>query len=304
MNQNRPTFLIIGAYKAGTTSLHHYLGQHPQIFMSRIKEIRFLTYAGHLHHPLTPLENSALTWPVRSLADYESLFSASGDALARGDISPCYLAFPHQTIRGIQEYTPTAQMIAILRHPVDRAYSSYMGLVRSGREEILDFRLALAYEQENRVRRGDQGQRRNFVESLYSTALSEYYEHFPREQIRIYLYDDLCTDVETVLKTMHAFIGVDDAFTPDTSVRHNPGTWPRFRMLRGLTLPGEILLYRIAQRIRRSTHHNWIPFLDRLLQVPPPKLDPDLRRDLTLRYREDILRTQALIDRDLSHWLN
>ncbi|MCB0115388.1 MAG: sulfotransferase [Caldilineaceae bacterium] len=303
MNRSRPTFLIIGAYKAGTTSLHHYLSQHPQIFMSRIKEIRFLTYAGHLQRPLTPLENSALTWPIRSLANYEALFTAGIDVLERGDISPCYLAFPHQSILGIQECTPEAKIIAVLRHPVDRAYSSYVGLVRSGREEVLDFRRALTYEQENRPRKGDHGQRRNFMESLYSDALALYYAQFPRDQIRVFLYDDLCADATGLLKQIFAFIGVDEGFAPDTSTRHNTSAWPRQRLLRDLWLPGERLIYRIARKASRITHRDCVQPVDRLLRVPAPPLDQELRHELLIRYREDILRTQALIDRDLSHWL-
>jgi hypothetical protein len=215
-NMLRPTFLIIGAYKSGTTSIHNYLKQHPQVFMSRIKEIRFLTYAGHQIAPLSAVEFASLGWSVQLLADYEALFADATETQARGDVSPSYLAFAKQSILGIKTYAPTAKLIAILRQPADRAYSSYVYLVRSRLEEELDFRRALQLEADGRLSRLDGKQRRNFNESFYFDALQLYFQVFSREQIRVYLYDDLQNDSAWVMQDIFSFIGVDETFKPNT----------------------------------------------------------------------------------------
>lgn len=302
-NAERPTFLIIGAYKTGTTSLHQYLKQHPQVFMCVIKEIRFLTYAGHLISPLAPIEFDALPWPVQEIGAYEALFESGKGAAARGDVSPCYLAFPEQSILGIQAYVPHAKIIALLRQPAVRAYSSFLGLVRNGREEETDFRRALQLEAEGIVRRGDGRQRRNFAESFYHAALERYFQHFPREQLRIYLYDDLQANALVLMQNIFRFIGVDDSFTPDTSIRYNAAMWPRLQFAPCITRKAEHLVFRVIRRFPVPVRQYVTTGFTRIARTETPPLDLALRSELTAAYRDDIMRTQELIGRDLSHWL-
>ncbi|MBN1471164.1 MAG: sulfotransferase [Syntrophaceae bacterium] len=299
----RPTFLILGAYKAGTTSMHHYLKQHPQIFMSQIKEIRFLTYAGQNELPLSPYEIAYLDWKVQSLADYEKLFSGTNAFPARGDVSPCYLSFPVQTIRGIKKYTPKAKLIAILRHPADRAYSSFVYLVNIGREEEMSFRRSLQFEAKRKVRKINGLQRRDFIESFYFESLQHYFQSFPREQIKIYLYDDLQQNPVQLIQDIFRFIGVDDSFVPDMSVRHNPSGWPRFESASLFIRRAENFLIRAIRHLPKPVNGYAENQFKLLTRTKAPPLDPALRRDLIALYREDILRTQDLIKRDLSHWL-
>lgn len=299
----RPTFLILGAYKAGTTSLHHYLKQHPQIFMSQIKEIRFLTYAGHQELPLSPIEFASLPWKVRSLAEYEDLFAGTDVFPARGDVSPCYLAFPVQTIRGIRKYTPNAKLIAILRHPADRAYSSFVGLVNKGREEEVDFQRSLKLEARSVARKIDGRQRRDFLESFYFESLNRYFQSFPREQIKIYLYDDLQQNPIQLIQDIFRFIGVDDSFVPDMSVRHNPAGWPRLQSVPLLMRKAENIILRIIKHLPKPVNGYAENRFKRLIRTTTPPLDHILRNELTALYREDILRTQDLIGYDLSPWL-
>lgn len=298
----RPTFLVIGAYKAGTTSLHHYLKQHPQVFMSRIKEIRFLTYAGHQLSPLSSVELAVLTWPVKSLRAYEALFAAA-DTQVCGDVSPSYLDFAEQSILGIQRYTPEAKLIAILRQPAERAYSSYVYHVSIRQEEELDFRRALQHEAENRLRRLDGRQRRDFARGLYFENLQRYFQCFPRERIRIWLYDDLQADARALMRDIFHHIGVDDTFTPDTSIHHNAAAWPRLCLAPLVAHRAEQLAFRIILRFPKAMRTQMERGYYRLTRTQPPPFDAELRRELTARYREDILLTQELIDRDLTHWL-
>src|SRR4051794_34967159 len=118
-----PNFLIIGAAKAGTTSLYHYLRQHPDVYMSTIKEPNYFCFEEQLPEYA----------PVRTLAEYESLFDGASSQPAVGEASTQYLnsaAAP----RRIANILPNVRLIVSLRNPADRAYSSYLGRVWGGRE--------------------------------------------------------------------------------------------------------------------------------------------------------------------------
>ena len=106
-----------------------------------------------------------------------------------------------------------------------------------------------------------------------------------------------------MMRDLFRFIGVDDRFVADTSTRYNSATWPRMGIARPLTARVERMLSGTASRLPSLLRAGAEMRLARLLATVPPPLDPTLRSDLTERYRDDILRTQDLIDRDLSHWL-
>lgn len=299
----RPTFLVIGAYKAGTTSLYYYLRQHPQIYLPSIKEVRYLTYAGHHTRPLTAVELRATPWPVQTLTAYEALFAAAQPhQRAYGEVSPCYLAFPEQSILGIQHYVPHAKLIVILRNPVDRAYSSFINLVRVGREEVRDFRTVIQLEESGKVRSTDGSPRRDLQEGYYFPALNAYYQAFPREQIQVFLYDDWQCDAQGLLRAIFRFVAVDETFQPDLSERYNVATWPRSPRLQQWIQRPHLFI--------KILDHSWPTLgqrvkarLYRLNMTTPPTLPADLRQQLTDRYRADIIQLEGLIGRDLSHWL-
>lgn len=289
----RPNFLIIGAYKGGTTSLYHYLNEHPQIFMSRIKETRFLTLVGHQTFPLTDLELRTSTWPVRTLKSYESLFhQAQPHHQAVGEASPSYLAFPRQSIQGIQKIVAHAKLIVLLRQPAARAYSSYLDLVRFGREEILDFQKALHLEKAGVPRQNDRGPRRNLIEGLYYQLLSPYFAAFPKEQIAVYLYEDWRSNTSILVQSACRFLAVDDDFEPQILKNYNPARWPKNKRWHQLVFhPHSPLPGRIKQ------------WLNRFNLTTAPPLKSEIYNQLTDYYREDILQLQELIGRNLSPWL-
>ena len=129
-----PNFLIIGAMKSGTTALYYYLEQHPQVYMSPVKEPNFFCSE----------ENSDGDFATR-LGAYQDLFRDVSGEKAIGEASHCYLYEPEAAAR-IQEYITDAKLIAVLRDPVDRAYSHFLHMVRNGSEPLTDFALALREE--------------------------------------------------------------------------------------------------------------------------------------------------------------
>jgi hypothetical protein len=297
----RPNFLVLGAYKAGTTSLYHYLRQHPQIYLPTIKEVRFLTYAGHQMGTPTPADLLATTWPVTTLAAYEALYAeAQPQHSARGEVSPSYLAFPEQSILGIQQYAASAKLIALLRQPADRAYSSFVGLVKAGWEDVLDFRETLRLERARKPRCTNGSPRRNLVEGFYFAQLSHYYHTFSPDRILVCLYDEWQKNGVDLLRRIFRFLEVDPAFIPDQTRKYNQASWPRSQRLHHwLQQSPPAGLRWLSERWRLRLNAR----LNRLNLTSAPPLEPALRQQLTHIYREDILQLQDLIQQDLAHWL-
>jgi hypothetical protein len=119
-----PNFLIIGAAKSGTTSLHHYLKQHPQVYMSQIKEPSFFAFEGTKPAIPGPWKRWAAHNFITDIQAYRSLFQGVSDEVAIGEASTIYLVHPTAPQR-IRHYVPDAKLIAILRDPAERAYSNY-----------------------------------------------------------------------------------------------------------------------------------------------------------------------------------
>ena len=142
-----PNFLIVGAAKAGTSSLYYYLDQHPQVFMSSIKEPRFFApelYTDYIKDPYRSGAKEHRSTPM-SLEEYQSLFDAVTDEVAIGEASTEYLYVP-KTPERIKQLIPDVRLIMVLRDPAERAFSAFCYQVRDGCEK-LTFEQALAAEE-------------------------------------------------------------------------------------------------------------------------------------------------------------
>ena len=122
-----PNFFIVGVAKAGTTSLSEWLKQHPQIYIPALKEPRY--FASDLVDPI--VRNV-----VRTKEDYLALFVKARNHKARGEASTSYFTHWQQVPERIKRTIPDARIIILLRDPVERAYSSYLMLVRQGYETL------------------------------------------------------------------------------------------------------------------------------------------------------------------------
>ncbi|MEJ7640094.1 MAG: sulfotransferase [Singulisphaera sp.] len=208
-----PNFIILGAAKAGTTALYHYLGQHPQVCMSRTKETNFLAL---MDDPLDfrgPGDRDYIArFSVTTLDGYREQFRGCEAKPAIGEASPLYLYSP-KAPRLIGEFVPDAKLIAILRNPVDRAYSAFLHLVRDGRETVLDFGEALRREDE-RVRDGWEHIWHYRRMGCYFAQLDRYRQIFDPARITVCLHHDFKTKPIVVLRDLFRFLGVDESFTP------------------------------------------------------------------------------------------
>lgn len=174
-----PTFIIIGAQKAGTTSLHSALGQHPDIGVSTPKELNYFAYNAHLGQE----------W-------YESHF---GDEVARGESCPQYTLWPEAPAR-IHALVPDVRLIYLVRDPVDRIVSGWIHAFAAGRESrTLDD-----------VVRGPEFPTSEYVvRASYGLHVARYLEYFARDQLLILDFEELIADAgATSLPLVFEHVGV------------------------------------------------------------------------------------------------
>jgi hypothetical protein len=287
-----PTFLVIGAYKAGTTTLHHLVRAHPDVYVPEQKEPSFFAFVDG-GDPTNPAYERA----VRDESAYTQLFADAGDARAIGEVSPEYLVNA-AAAPAIASRLPAVQLIAVLRNPVDRAYSDWLMYVREGREPD-DFARALELQAARREAGDATGHYVGTGE--YAEQLARYVDLFPREQLHVWLYDELDADPSRVLREVFATIGVDPDVSPPQVQRHNVGGIPRSGADR-LLLKTRDSLRPLLRRLPMSAlrHRVSSNLEDRLVR---PKIDPAVRAQLVEHFRPDIERLEVMLDRDLSAWL-
>jgi hypothetical protein len=196
------------------------------------------------------------------------------------------------------------RLLAVLRQPVERAYSSYLMHTRNGGERRA-FAEAVREELDGSANpRLPYGQLHYVRLGFYHQLLSPYWERFPRPRLHVELYDDLRDDPQAFLRRVYSFLDVDENFRPDTSVRVNASGIPRRRIFAPLLRKNRVnllvraLLPRALEVRAGKAYERW-----RASQLVQPPLDPALRADLIALYRDDIVALGRAIDRDLKRWL-
>ena len=189
-----PNFLLIGAYKAGTTSLHRYLREHPSVFMPRLKEPNFFALEGGGKTPPHRDHGS----DILEYQDYVRLFQGAEDETALGEASPMYLQSPQAPVR-IRHYIPHARLLVSLRDPADAVYSSYVMDVRNGHEERGFSHVLKQLTQDLTINPA--------AAPFYHQQLSRYYALFPRHQLKVSLYEDLRQEAASVVRNMYKTSG-------------------------------------------------------------------------------------------------
>jgi hypothetical protein len=224
-----PSFLVIGAMKAGTTTLWWYLREHPDVFMATPKELNF--FNDHWH---------------RGVGWYERLFTRAGAAQARGEASVRYTSWPDdpECPSRIASVVPDARLLYVVREPVARMRSHYLHEVAALRERR-PVEQALV---ENPI---------YLDRSRYATQLERYLDHFPREQLLVVRAEDLFRDPSLVLPRVWGFIGVDPSFQPADPGRRDNETAQRFQLpvvvRRGIGLAVRAGVYRhVPQRAKEA----------------------------------------------------
>jgi hypothetical protein len=281
-----PDFIIIGAGKCGTTSLHDYLNQHPDIYLCPKKETFFFINE-------RARENHQKWGSVTSTEEYLDLFKGAPEHSILGEISTNYYAYP-ESAELIQKAIPNVKIIAILRDPSDRAFSSYQMFVRNGHESR-SFSEVINTPTQHTTR------------GFYFQELKPFYNVFSSQNIKVLLFDDLNANPEAFFRDLFEFVGAESTFAPDTSKRGREGGLPKQRWLNKL-----LTQHNPVRTVAASVMKGLVPLEKRQQlraqlvngNIAKQTLDQRTRAQLIDVYRDDIQHLQTLIDRDLSSWLS
>ena len=284
----RPNFFIVGAPKCGTTALYTYLREHPQIFMSPVKEPQF--FAPDLLGDRRR---------IRCLPEYLECFAGARDEPRIGEASTAYLG-SKQAAEEIKAFAPDACIIIMLRNPVDKMYSRFNDARFTNQEPNESFEAALSAEERHEPSFG-LGYRES---ARYAGQVRRYFEVFGRERVHIIIYDDFKERTAATHAEALRFLGVH----PDC--RSDFPTVNERRYVRNMPLqqfvrhPPEVLrrFGRMAISLEmRKRVREWVSRWN-VVAVPPPPLPPDLRQRLQREFQDDVKELGQLIGRDLSGW--
>jgi len=299
MVEKKPNFIIIGAMKAATTSLYTYLKQHPDIFMTKVKEPMFFNNFNQITD-FKVLGNKSKK--VNSLLDYFSMFSSVENESAIGEASPAYI-YNEKAPYLIKEHLTDVKIIAILRQPTDRAYSNFLHTKRADRENVNSFEQAINIEKE-RISDNWSPLYHYIQKGFYSVQLKRYYNLFPKENIKVYLFEDVVKNPKETLKDIFKFLNVDENIEIDVSKKSNVSGTPKGIL--GFILK-KMRYYNLMPKFAISDYLPtvMVNLLFKSVYKDAEKLDSVLRKELTDKYyREEILKLEKLIDKDLSNWLS
>ncbi len=287
-----PTFLVLGAPKAGTTALYRWLEQHPEVAVSSNKQPHY--FAGirpEFRGPGDQLLNRDI---VTDRAAYLRLFAAGAGRRARGEASPFYLHYAAAAAPRIRDAVPDCRLVVLLREPVSRAYSGYLHLVRDGRERGT-FAEALACEGE-RMQRGWEPLWAHRDLGFYGRQIGTVLRTFPRSQLGVWTYEELSRDAAATFAAICRFIGVDAGFTPEFT-HHNTGGAPRHPWLHAL-----LVRLKVPHVAKAVLPERWAQYVvSRYLEHRPAPAEA--AADLRACYREDQRELARLLpDKDFSAW--
>ena len=277
-----PNLIIIGGLKCGTTSIHHYLGLHPEIDMSKPKELNFFV--------------EELNWDL-GLDWYASRFDDRFEV--RGESSPHYTNLPRfeGVPARIREHCPDARLLYMVRDPIKRILSHWVHASGAG-YETRELASVLSEPDSSYVNR-----------SKYWMQLQPYLELFDREQIEIVTQEELQTEREETMRRAFAFAGVDPTFTSEQFDRE----WEKSAAKQGdkyqlmeklIKLPGFRSFDRNFDRLPESMR--WI--VEKVVHdpekppAPKPKLPDDLFETVRGRFSEDVAGLQKFAGREFAGW--
>lgn len=291
-----PDFLIVGAAKSGTTSLYHYLKQHPQIFMPENKEPWFFSFNG-----MTTKDKEIFNRKkgiITNFDEYLNLFNSAKTSQILGEASTTYLYLHDETIKNIKKYYPNwrdLKTVIIIRNPVDRAYSHYLNDTACG-GNVRPFEDVIKKWESNQLSKLD-----NYIDyGFYYDQIKAYKDNF--NQVKVYLFEDLDTNSLSIIKDLYEFLCIDTSFFPDTTLKYNISA-NSSKFLNYLLYKSNLAKGTIKLMLPHSTRTKIKNFV---IKKFTQKLHMKNHEQKILKeiYRENVSKLQYLINRDLTHWLN
>ena len=290
-----PNLFIVGAAKSGTTSLHNYLHQHPDVFMCNPKEPHYLINQ--------EIGINRIPVGITNFIEYTDLFSEGEDKKYRGESSVMYLMYPEIVIPKIKnQFGEDSKIIIMLRNPVERAYSGYQHVKRYNVMESLSFEQALEKSENRYHNTSNMTPASRYLElGMYFEQVKIFIEEF--DNVHVIIYDDYKNDFSSEMDNVFKFLDVD-AFKVNTEEKYMVGGWEwknkktkallmssnRLKTLLKIVLPSQILRTFIRKKIMEYSISK------------TPKINENTRKYLCKYYEQDVKRLSKLIDRNLNHW--
>ena len=288
-----PNFFIVGAAKAGTTSLYYYLEEIPGVYMSKVKEPYYFS------------PNYIQLYPGETVTDKEEylrLFENASSYTAVGEASPSYLWDPDSP-KLIHQAVPTARIIMMLRDPVERAYSHYLMDVKFGAHD----KQSSFYQD---LMRSHKSQEKTFdklrlhVEfGMYYEQLKRYFDEFGRQQVKVIIYEEFIQHPEQTVNDVLAFLGINYTMTAIRK-QHNPYSVARspfsiwvfsfFRWLRARGIKTSKLTALLPFSLTWSLEEKFL-----FKRAQKPKMEPEASQFLQEIYHDNVLRLESLLGRSL-----
>ncbi len=297
-NINLPNLLIVGAAKSGTTSLHNYLKQHPDIFMTKHKEPHFLINS--------QIGEKRIHRGVVRLAEYKSMFTTRRGYKYKGESSVMYLSFPEFSISNIKKYLSSdVKIIIMLRNPIERAFAGYLHNLRYNPSENLSFEEAIKNSESRYFKEKDLTPDTRYLHvGSYYFQVKAFIDAF-QSNVHVIFYDDYVNNINLCLQDVFNFLKVEN-ISVDTSKRYMQGGWMfKNKFLRNLIIPKNnvksliktILPNKILRQALRKSIMN-------ITTIETPKLSVYMREKLRVYYKNDIANLSSLLNRDLNHWID
>ncbi|MEM7682008.1 MAG: sulfotransferase [Planctomycetota bacterium] len=296
----RPNLIIAGAPKCGTTSLHYYLDQHPEVFMCRPKEPHHFGRDLDIRHPMR----------VESEADYLKLFAAPESAAAkvRGDASTWYL-YSKDAAQEVHRFAPDAKIVVMLREPAGYINSLHLQALNTDNETILSLAEALSAETDRLAGRREPEHAKFRCHTHYRASarfaeqVQRYFDAFGRDRVFVALLDDMKADLPGLLRRLFAFLDIDPSFEPTLEAQNTT------RALSSADLWVKRMFYRsrtatkLVKKAPRPVLDAYRWFTSSVLPSARTKAaDEALMRALRAEFREEVDKLASLIERDLSGW--
>ena len=280
-------FFIVGAPKAGTTSLYKYLNQHQDVVMSSVKEPNYFSKE--------ELESQDLYYASKNITDekdYHSLFQANGEKKKLGEASVSYLFYPKVSKR-IFTYNKDAKIIIILRNPVDRAYSHYkmdfrLGFVKRDFEDLVL----------NNNQEGSLFYQQYIDLGLYHLQVKSYIDEFGSTNVCVMFYEDLKKDRATFVNNILSFLNLKSDSNINFNLKYNKSKLPSnnfMRYLYSISLVRKTASFLFNERLINFINKNFF-------RESNQEIESKVRHKLNQVFLNDIFMLEKLLNKDLSSW--
>jgi len=284
-----PNFLIVGAAKCGTTSVWEYLRTHPDVFFPTVKEPTYFM-------SMPALQGDEWTYFAGNKQGYLDLYKDAKGYKAIGDASPGYL-WDVNAARLIHEVSPDARIVIILRDPIERAQSHYLRIKWWGLDP-LSFPEAVKRDvSDNPI---GWWSKFLYVETgMYYEQVRRYLDLFGKEQVGIFLTEDLEKDTPGVVGAIARHIGIDPALLDQQELQrvHNVSRAPRLKWLYDAVRATVSL--RMRMKILPEPVRKWMSYNSVFYKSDKPRIEPEASQYLQAIYGPDLIKLEELLGRKL-----